>query len=417
MRPTLLSAVKTSALVSSLGWLLSAGNALAADQWPSKGKECDTGAFKTPESTEVAELSRCSKAWIAYRTDLKAVKGEYKDRVVLAMQILYKKGDEADATRAKDILGKLGITELPTRVAAEPPKPKVPPRKVFSPPAPTKAELAAAKKTNGAGYGAAQKNELKKAIELYEKAIAAAPGWPIPHYNAACIAARLKEEPRMANHLMNLRDLALGGNAEAAGYMKQARTEKDFTGFRDESTEFKRITGYAKIKVINHIGEKGEENVDNLVGSLEKLGYSAESKESEKKVDKMPVIYFAEHARTQAFVTKQLIDHPKLQTKAMPKDKLCGDDGCYDVVVQWSDETKGDPKSRVADPATAEKKIAELEKKQDELLSKPDEAIDELNEALDKPAEAQEKIENLVDKPGKAVEKVEKSIDKVKSIF
>jgi hypothetical protein len=416
--PRLLTTViRSTAIASSFGLLLTVGDAMAADQWSTRGKECDAGAFKAPESAEVTELSKCSKAWAAYRTDYGPVKGAYKDRVVLAMQILYKKGDDTDAARAKDILAKLGVTELPSRVAAAPPKPKAPPREVFNPPPPTKAEMAAAKKLNAAGYAAHQKGDLAKALANYEQAIAKAPGHPTWHYNAACISALQKDEQRMAKHLMNLRDLATNGNAEAAANLKSARTDKDFAGIRDESSEFKRITGYARLKVINHLGAKGEENVENLIGSLEKLGYVPDSKNSEKKVEKFPIIYFAEHARTQAYVTKQLIEHPKLQTKLLPKDKLCGEDGCYDVVVQWSDEVKGEAKTRVADPADAEKKIAELEKKQDELLSKPDDAIDELNEALDKPAEAQEKIEELVNKPGEAVEKVEKTMDKVKSIF
>ncbi len=416
LRP-LASVLRSTMVASSFGLIFIAGEAMAADQWATKGKECDTGAFSAPESAEVAELSKCSKAWAAYRTDYGPVKGAYKDRVVLAMQILYKKGDDGDAARAKDILAKLGVTELPSRVAEAPPKPKAPPREVFNPPAPSKAEVTAAKKLITAGLAAHKKGDLPKALASYEQAIEKAPGHPDGHYNAACISALMKDEPRMAKHLMNLRDLGANGNAEAAKQMKMTRTDKDFDGVREESSEFKRITGYARIKVINHLGEKGEENVENLIGSLEKLGYKPDSKDSEKKGDKFPVVYFAEHAGTQAYVTKQLIEHPKLQTKLLPKEKLCGEDGCYDVVVQWSDDVKGEAKTRVSDPADAEKKIAALEKKQDELLSKPDDAIDELNEALDKPAEAQEKIEELVNKPGEAVEKVEKTIDKVKSIF
>lgn len=410
-----------AALGFALALTLFSGDASAADQWKAHGKECDAGVFKSPADAEIPAISKCSKAWVAYRTDYKAVKGDYKDRVVMAMKLLFAKGDEADAERSKEILGRLGVTDLPNRGGASAAKAAKAPakqaRKPFNPPAADKKQIAAAEKHFKTGFAAYKKKDMAKAAEAYVKMVEVAPGYAKGHFNAACVYALQKDEPNMAKFLMNLRDMATAGDAEAVKMIGLAKTDADFAEFKDESTEYKRIIGYAKIKIINHLGENGEENLDNLMSSLKTLGYETAMKESEKKVSKFPIIYFSDHSKTAAFITKELINHPKVETKYLDKAKLCGDDGCFDVVVQWNDEVKGDPKKHVADPKDAEKKIASLEKKQDEILSKPDEVIDEVDDALSKPDEVTDKVEGIIEKPGKAVEKVEKTLDKVKGVF
>ena len=412
------SHITSKTLVTALAWLSLASPALAADQWKEKGKDCDGGAFKSPDEATISELVLCSKTWVAYRTDLKPVKGEYKDRVVQAMTRLWVKGEEGDAKRAKTILGRLGVSALPDRTAA-PSKPKAPPRAAFTPKEPTKGAIATAEKHFKNGFKAYKAKDYPKAVGFYVKMVEAAPGYAKGHFNAACVYALQKDEPNMATYLLNLRDMAGAGNKDAAGMLKLTRTDADFADFKNESIEYKRITGYANVLVINDLGDLGEENVDNLMGSLKKLGYEPKSKDSDKKPLKKPYIFYAEHARAQAYIFKKLISHPGLVTKELPKDKLCNDEGCFDVVIQWSDDMKkgGEPKRHVADPDEAEKKLDALEKEQDEILSKPDDAVDELDEALGKPAEVQEKIENNLERPGKAIDKVDKTLEKVKDVF
>ena len=257
----------------------------------------------------------------------------------------------------------------------------------------------------------------QKALAAYLKAVDAAPGYPDGHYNAACIYALQKDEANMAKYLMNLRDLAGAGDKRAADQLKMTRTDKDFEAVRDTSTEFKRITGYARMRVINKLGELGEENVDNLVASMKKLGYAADSIEKDvDKRQKAPTLYYIDSATGPAYIVKQLIKHPDLEVKLM--DTLCTEDNqCFDVVVQWGDTVKGDPKQRVADPKDAEKEIQNLERKQDEILAKPNEVMDDVEDALDKPAQVQKKVEDILDKPGKAVEKTEKTINRIKDFF
>ncbi|HRE90885.1 MAG TPA: hypothetical protein PK095_17310 [Myxococcota bacterium] len=430
--PTLLRRIAMTVAPSALGVafaLALSGDAHAADQWKDKGKECDQTVFKDPGGASLSDLSKCSKAWAAYRTDYKGVKGDYKDRVVMAMKLLYAKGDEGDAERSQEILSRLGVTDLPSRSGAKAgagnsggaKAAAKPTRKTFDPPEPDKKAIAAAEKHFKAGFAAYGKKDWAKAAAAYEKMIEVAPGYAKGHFNAACIYSLQKDEKKMANALMNLRDMTGSKSKVVAEKAKEmlefVKKDEDFKETRYESAEYKRIMGFAKVKVINHLGEKGEENIDNLMGSMKGLGYESAMKESDKKVSKFPIIYFTDHSKNQAYLIKQLIEHPKLETKYLDKEKLCSDDGCYDVVVQWNDDVKGDPKKHVADPKDAEKKIEDLEAKQDEMLRKPDEVLDEVDDALSKPDEVTDKVEELTDKPGKAVEKVEKTIDKIKGKF
>ena len=390
---------------------------LAADQWKDKGKDCDAGAFKDPGGTGVDDINLCSKLWQAYRTDLKPVKGAYKDNVVLAFKRLYVKGEEGDAKRAKAILASLGVTELPDRNAA-PPKPKVPARPVFAPKEASKGDIGKAEGHFKNGFKAYKAKDYKKAGEFYVKMVEVAPGYAKGHFNAACAFALQKDEPNMATYLMNLRDMAGAGSKDATEMMKLVKTDADFADFKNESDEYKRITGYARILIVNHLAEKGEENVDNLVGSLKELGYEATVTDAEKKnPKKAPVIVYGEQSRVAAYVIKKLITHPKLETAVAPKEKRCKDGDCYDVVIHWNDDVKGEPKKFVADPDEAEKKLDALEKEQNDILSKPEDAVDELDEALGKPEEVQERIDDNLERPGKALDKVDKTLDKVKDVF
>ncbi len=397
--------------------LMAATPVLAADQWKDKGKDCDDGAFKDPGGAGMDDLVLCSKLWAAYRTDLKPVKGAYKDNVVLAFKRVWVKAEEGDAKRAKTLLSALGVTELPERNAA-PPKPKTPPRPVFAPAAPSKGDIAKAEAHFKNGFKAYKAKDFKKAGDFYVKMVEAAPGHAKGHFNAACAFALQKDEPNMAKYLLNLRDMAGAGNKDAIEMMKLVKTDADFAEFKNESDEYKRITGYARILIVNHLGANGEENVDNLTGSLKELGYDVTTTDAEKKnPKKLPVIVFGEQSRVAAYMAKKLISHPKVETASAPKEKRCKDGDCFDVVIHWNDDVKGEPKKHVADPDEAEKKLDALEKEQDEILSKPEDAVDEIDDALGKPEEVQDRVEDNLERPGKALDKVDKTLDKVKEVF
>ncbi|TNF31097.1 MAG: hypothetical protein EP329_12865 [Deltaproteobacteria bacterium] len=418
MRTTRFLLVTLTATAAALA--LGTASASAASNWQKYGGDCDDAAFKSPDTADIKVIARCVRMWEAYQ-DVSEVKDDgYRGRVISAMQRLYVQGTDKDASVARVALGRLGVTALPDRggettAKAEKTDAKKPARERFNPEEPTKKQKAAADKHFKNGFKQYQKKKYDKALSYYLKMVDAAPGYAKGHYNAACAYALLGDADNMNKYLQNLADMAAGGSDDAMKNLKLARTDSDFEGVRDGSTEFKRLTGYAKVKVLNAMGEMGEENTDNLMASLKKLNYVADGVDESSKKRTNPIIWYAEHSKGAAYIVKELLGHPKTQVVLFTVEQLKG----FDVVVVWGDEVKknGEPKVYVQDPADAEKKLDQLARKEDEILREPEAVADEIDDALGKPEEVQERIDKNLERPGKAIDRAEKTVDKVKGLF
>jgi len=396
---------------------LSAGTASADAGWDKNKGDCEETAFADPDNVEVKKLVTCIYRWETHRKDIKGATGAFRARVISAAKRLYILGDDEDAAVSSRALERLGVTTLPVRgkaAAAAATKPKEPKRKAFSAPEPDKKEKASADKYFKKGYGLAAKKKYDDALGQYLKMVDAAPGYAKGHYNVACMYALLEDEGKMVEYLRNLNDLAGAGNTDAAPMVRLTWTDTDFDGIRNGSVRYKDVTGYALIRIVNEIPDLDEDNPFNLELSLKKLGYKPEIMDADKQSYKHPVIYYAPHARSAAYVVKTLIKHPKTQVEMHAADDLGG----FDVIVRWSDDIKKEQnKSYVKDPADAEKELDSLARKQDELLRQPEDAVDEMNDVLGKPAETQENIEENLERPGKAIDRAEKTLDKLKNPF
>jgi len=399
---------------------LGATQASAAGNWKKYGGDCDDAAFKSPDTADIKVIARCVRLWEAYQDVSEVQDGAYKGRVISAIERLYVQGTDKDASVARGALARLGVTKLPQRGAATAKaetkkEPKRPARVRFNPEEPSKKQIRAADRQFKYGFKQYRGKKYDKALKYYLKMVDLAPGYAKGHYNVACAYALLGDEDKMSEYLQNLSDMAANGNADAASNLKLARTDTDFEAIRDTSVTFKRLTGYARVKVLNALGEYGEENTDNLMLSLKKLNYEADGVDESSKTRKTPIIWYAEHSKAAAYIIKELLAHPKTKTVLFTIEQLKG----FDVVVVWGDDIKKDedPKVYVKDPADAEKKLDELARKEDQILREPEAAVDEIEDALGKPEEIQDRIEDNLERPGKAVDRVEKTVDKVKGLF
>ncbi|MFT7581709.1 MAG: hypothetical protein ACI9MR_003387 [Myxococcota bacterium] len=397
------------------------GSALA-DDWKDNRGDCDKTAFKAPANTDLAKVAKCVKLFSAYQ-DVDKVEGSYKARVVAAMKRMYVQGSERDAKIAKIALKRLGVRSLPDRLAADSGAKKVTKkkptkrkkaRKAFQPPSPSKGQIKSAKKYFKRGFKDYRKKKYGKALKNYLKMTDVAPGYAKGHYNVACVYALEDDDANMAKYLQNLADLGANGDAAALEMLKLTRNDEDFAGVRDKSTEFKRITGYARIRIQNSLGELGEDNVDNLQASLKKLGHEVTEISPTKKKWKHPVVWYAAHAKGVAYIATKLLNHPDTKTKQLSVKQLKG----YDLIIAWGDVVKDeDPKEWISDPADAEKKIDDLARKQDELLSAPSDAVDEVEDVLSTPDKVTGKADETVEKGEDAVKKVGDTIDKATGLF
>ncbi len=412
-----------AALTAFAAALVAAPTVFAADQWKQYGATCDKTTFKSPQQATVDELAKCVRLWEAYK-DVSKVKGDERDRVVSAMKRLYVEGSDTDAHVSKLALQRLKVTELPERPDPSASKPKradkagdAPSAQVEAPasgrkkcdvPKPSDKDIKAAEKAIKAGLGQYKKKKYEAALAQFLKAVEAAPGYARSHYNAAAMYAMTDDEAKAVEHLRCMQDI---GDDEAVTYLKKAKTDKDFDGIKGDSKGFKEVTGYVRVKVGNGLGELGEENVDNLEMTLEKLGYDIEVVPAGPK-EGYPIIWYQHHARVQAMIMKDVVRHP--ETKMVPLDE-----GEHDVVILWDDKVKkGDaPRVYVPDPDDAEKSLDAIARKQDEALRKPEEVTRKVDHTLETPDRIEKKVDKITDAPGKTIDKIEKTGKKLEKLF
>jgi len=411
--------------IAAFGMVGVATPALAqqADRWAQHGKECDNTAFRAPDEVELGVIAHCVRLWEAYQNPTQ-VRGAYKDRVVQAMTRLYQYGPDVDSRIARGALVRLDVTDLPPRgqAAAQKPAPRpaaerraAPPRPAFEAPEPSKREISTAERHFKRGFAHYRKDAHDRALSEYLKMIDVAPGYPKGHYNTACIYALLGDQDNAIKYLQNVADLAAVDRPGAMDSLRLARRDSDFDGMRETNVDFKRITGYSNILVQNTIGDLGEENVDNLVRSLRRLGHENYTLQPGQRARRHPIVWYAEHARPMAYTITRLLNHPNTQTVLFSVEELQG----YDVVVAWGDEIKEKeaPRTYVSDPRDAEKTLNDLERREREMLARPNEAMDDVEDVLGKPEEVGDGVQRRVDRVERSVDRVEGTIDRAKGLF
>lgn len=387
------------------------------DQWQTKKGNCYDLAFKSPKTSNLKDIHKCSKRYLAYR-NLSLTTPAEREQVITALKVLYVKGDEEQAHTAKQGLIRFKVRNIPERagVAKKTTSDKkvvVQRRPKCNPPEPSKGDIKAAKKHFKKGYKAYKKEDYDKALSYYEKMLEVAPGWHKSMYNAAALYALTEQTDKAIEHLSCLRDL---GTDDALAALRKARRDSDFVPIRDKSAEFKEITGYCKIKIGNGLGEMGEDNVDNFVASLEKIGYDVHTQKDAGSKYEHPMLWYRESNKTQAYLFMKLLGHP--DTEAAP---ITWKDEEFDIIIAWGDTVKEgeDPPVRVPDPDDAEDALTDIQRKENEIVRKPDEYTRKVDRTLDAPDRAAsqaermgKKVEDITDAPDK-VEKKIKDIEKI----
>ena len=413
--------------------LLAAGSAQAADDWAKYKGDCDN-VLKAHETVIVERLKECTGLWIAY-VDPNVIRPAEKQGLKDAFQTLYDKGvnksdDEAQylATSAAERLDVRLQLKLKHDDGGEPTakSSKTKPgeddgggsasgRKRFEAP---DVSDAARKKAAGLvkdGLALRGKKKNAKALEAYEKALELDPGNMKGLYNAACELALKGQKKESVEYLQRLVDI---GTKESLALVKSARVDQDFEPVHDY-VPFKKVTGYAKIKVVNSLGEYGEDEVERIAKTLEKLKYPIADKGDDKTKNRpTPVIFFKDHSAPTAYVIKEVVIHPgTVVTKITWETE-------YDVIVSWGNKlvVKDGVKAPAKDytdvsPDQAEKQLDKLGQAEDTALRKPQEVSRKIDHTIDTPKRVGDKVEGGVDKVEKTVETLEKTGDKIKGIF
>ena len=417
--------------------LLLTAPASATDQWDKNKGDCEK-VLKSHATVVLARLKRCVGMWVAY-ADPNLVKAAAKQPLKDAFQSLYdrsiKKGDEEAEYLATSAAERLSV-RLKLRIRHEQvtnkaktdrkaegksgdktaPKSDQPhsasKRKKFVPPDVSDKDKKKADDYVKKGIKWFKKKKRDKAMASYQKALELDGGNLDALYNYAAELAVRKKKEEAVDNLQKLQDI---GTRSATKRLQAAREDTDFDSLHDY-TPFKRVTGYATIKVVNSIAEYGEDEVDRIVKTLTRLKHKvAEVGTDKKKGRTRPVIWFKDHSAPTAYLIKKVVVHPgTVMTRITWKTD-------YDVIVTWGNKlVKKDGQEQPAkeyqfeDP---EKTMSDLSREEDKILREPEKAARQVDNAVDKPDRVIKQGEGTVDRAEKTIDTMQKTGDKLKGIF
>ena len=407
--------VIAGALLGSL-----AGPAALANDWERSEARC-MGIFGKFDASPMEEIKQCTALWEAY-INPKTIKEAERHVAVQAFNYLYVTGDDEGAFLAESALGRLNERPRGERDAArtgketvrtggsaakaqtEPAKkveareePREPARREKYEPKPASAkETKRARALNDKGFALAKKHRHEDALKLYEEAIDTDPGFEGSIYNAACMYALTNREKTAIEYLQRLQDI---GTEEANARLHRARVDRDMEPLHGDPY-FKKLTGYARIKLINSIGEYGEEEVERIESYLKKAKYLVEDTGLDKHEREQPIIWYRNTVTdfNTAHILSRLVNHP--WTVLVPIDWETE----FDIIISWGDKITTDAAGNVKVPPVHD--VKDPEKSADDALRAQD-------EALRQPDNYSRKVEHTANAPGRMKSKAEGSVRRV----
>ncbi|HAN31431.1 MAG TPA: hypothetical protein DCQ06_07520, partial [Myxococcales bacterium] len=311
---------------------------------------------------------------------------------------------------SRDLLYRYGV-RVPVRVGGPSvtaiKSEKASARKRYDPPAASKGNQASSASKTKAGIKLLLKKRYSSGVRTLHAAIKLNPRNEKAIYNYACGLSLSKKRKDALQWLQNLADL---GSEASSEHLIKARSDGDFTAIRSQS-EFKRITGYARIYVINHIGMAGEKAVENIETVLKKLGHTDIKLGNNDKPRNEPELLFRQPSAAQVSLLAELLNHPRTR---LGKIK---DDAPYDIIIHWGAKVKkkdGQVSVESFGPSTVDKKLDAARSKQNRILAKPERAINKVDRVVSSPERAYKKVENMGKRADRTYKKTKGVFNKVK---
>ncbi len=390
----------------------------AVTSWEGDAEVC-MRAFQSPEKSELGQLIYCMKVWAMFRRPATIPEADRKIAVPAFLRI-YRDGSAQSRQEAELVLQSLNTPipdELKKRegskrrrggraIRAGQPSILAPDRPKYEPPPCGKKATRTAKRWAGKGDKQRRKGKSRAAEGLYQRALAACEGHVRSNYGMAGAKAMQNEVADAVEYLQRLGDI--GSNA-AIDRLNQARVDRSFVTLRGQP-DFRRLTGYMKLKLLNGCGEYGEDEVERIEHLFEKLRHEIAEKGHDKHQRKRPHVWYKSHAKVQALLAQEVVDDPDTRLRRITWDSE------FDIIVSWGVKLEKDeygdvrPKKnpRSFDPDAADKKMRDLETKQNQALRKPEKAATTAERVIDTPDRAERKAKSAVDRTKRTIDKVER---------
>ena len=171
-----------------------------------------------------------------------------------------------------------------------------------------------------------RKSNPSKAIAQYGEALRADPYYVAAKYDLASAQAITGDE---RGALKTLEELYSWDDSEAEARLEKARTDEDFESIR-ANPNFKLMTGYVSIALINGAGSLGEPQVAAIKKKLESSNYIIETVGKSNCVESTPQIWYREGFEDYAQTIKRILNQKNMSVKMMTKPTSDND-----VLVVW----------------------------------------------------------------------------------
>jgi tetratricopeptide (TPR) repeat protein len=377
----------------------------AAGEWDSRQKDC-LAAFADAAKSDDRTLVVCADLFNAEALIDKFSSGE-KSNIQKGLRWMYDNGSDSAAKIAREALFRFDV-RMPPRAAKRPDKgatAAAPERKRYDPPEAKSAERAECDKLAKEGVKLIKAKKYPQAASTLEKAIAKDGRSEYALYNYACALAKSGKQPKMLETLQNMADL---GTDQSGERLIMARSDLDFEDVRDDP-EFKRITGYARIQLVNTIGKPGDKGVDNLDKVLVGMGHRKPDQSDDEKALDAPNLIFKPHAKAQVSVIAEVIGNTATRLDPMTFESK------YDIIIKWGSKIV-DGKAQHEGPANVDEAMAEARKSQNKVLAKPEQAINNVNQVIDTPNRVVSNVEGMKSRVEGTANKIKGVGDKVKGL-
>lgn len=319
--------------------------------WDRKKGDCEE-VLKSPHAYDLAQLSRCTKMWEMYRYVDNIPLKERSMYAVAFSTVSHKSQDAYDRAVADAALARICIPRHPLAANGQV-REEIPERlecnnavteisikgQAMASSNPFKRmkgtvevedvsdkDMSRAHSVYKKAVAQRSKNNVSKAIALYREALGIYPYYVAAKYDLAC-ALSVSGDERGA--LRELEELNTWNDSEVDQRLVKARSDEDFEPIRD-NPNFKLITGYVRVVVVNGAGTIGEERVAEMKKKLEGRDIPVAQVGRSDRVVMSPQIMYREGFEDYAYKIRDILGNRKTQVTL---NRQAG--SADDILVLW----------------------------------------------------------------------------------
>lgn len=367
--------------------------------WDRKKGDCEE-VLKMPHAYSLNQITYCTKVWETYRYVDDIPLKERSMYAVAFSTVSHQATDPYDRSVADAALARICIPrhpmdasgqireEMPSelvcnssvgdiRIAGQAVASKNPFERMKRTVAVEEVSDKAEKASNSAYNKATaqrQKKSYNKAISLYKDALESNPFNIQAKYDLASMLAVMEDENGALRHLEELNSW---DHPVAEKRILDARSDPDFDNIRD-NPNFKLITGYVRVVVVNGAGNVGMQKVKDIKNRLEKKNIPVAAVSKSDRVELQPQIWYREGFEDYAYKIKDNLSFSQKVVVSVMREHTNND-----VLVVWGQPEALEFTGNTSGPVVQGERAKGSENKLDDLVKGVEDAKKSADHAQD----------------------------------